>query len=184
MTKLSILIPYTEDRADMVLDLVHNIQEQSTIEDVEILTDVHPTDSIGTKRNRLLQMANGDYVCFIDSDDEISDDFVSELMYGINNGYDCCSLRGVITWDGVNPEIFEHSIRYKAYATTSNAIKYERYPNHLNCIKASIAKRFVFPEINHGEDTDWATQVFNSGLINTEHFIDKVLYHYQYRRNK
>ena len=61
---------------------------------------------------------------------------------------------------------------------------YERYPNHLNCIKSSIAKQFKFPEINFGEDTLWADKVFKSGLIKTEHFIDKVIYHYKYITNK
>jgi hypothetical protein len=93
-------------------------------------------------------------------------------------------LRGIITFDGETPELFEHSIKYKEYKTVDNPVKYERYPNHLNCIKSSIAKQFKFPEINHGEDTDWATQIFNSGLIKTEHYIDSVMYHYNFITRK
>jgi hypothetical protein len=54
----------------------------------------------------------------------------------------------------------------------------------LNCIKASIAKQFKFPEINHGEDTQWATQIKESGLLKKEVYIDKILYHYQYVTKK
>jgi glycosyltransferase involved in cell wall biosynthesis len=140
--------------------------------------------TIGEKRNRLLSDANGEYVAFIDDDDTVASDYVDTLLMALSTSPDCVSLRGVITWDGANPELFEHSIKYSAYATTTNPIKYERYPNHLNCIKASIAKQFKFPEINHGEDTDWATQIKESGLLKKEVYIDKILYHYQYVTKK
>ena len=84
----------------------------------------------------------------------------------------------------MNPEFFEHSIRYKSYSTTDNIIKYERFPNHLNCIKKSIANQITYPEINHGEDTDFAHKLYASGLIKTEHYIDNVLYHYKFITNK
>lgn len=141
--------------------------------------------SIGYKRNWLLDKAEGEYVAFFDDDDIPSKDYIKHIMEGINKGVDCVSLRGVITWDGQNPEIFEHSIKYDEYRTNHTGVpKYERFPNHLNAIKASIAKQFKFPEINHGEDTDWATQIKNSGLIKTEHYVDAVTYHYQYVTNK
>lgn len=63
-------------------------------------------------------------------------------------------------------------------------VTYERYPNHLNCIKSSIAKKFKFPETNHGEDTDWATQIHKSGLIKTEHYIPEIIYYYDYKSKK
>ena len=94
-------------------------------------------------------------------------------------------MTGVITWDGNNPEVFEHSIKYKAYRTNDTGpIKYERYPNHLNIIRSDIAKQFRFPEINHGEDTDFATQIFKSGLLKKETTIDGVMYHYDYKAKK
>lgn len=184
MASLSILIPYTKERLKMFSSLRAELIKQSKGFDVEILRDPREELSIGEKRNWLLDKASKEYVCFIDSDDDVSRDYIEKVFDGINKGVDCCSLRGVITWDGRNPETFEHSIKYKAYQTTNNDIKYERYPNHLNVIKSSIAKQFKFPEINHGEDTDWATQMFNSGLIKSEHYIDKVIYYYKYVTNK
>lgn len=193
MASLSILIPTLPSRKPMFDDLVKKLisQYQSKGYDVEILFNVKLyqsygfVESIGAKRNYLLDIAKKDYLCFIDDDDDVSEDYLDKVFEGINKGVDCCSLRGVITWDGLQPETFEHSIKYNAYATTKfNEIKYERYPNHLNVIKASIAKQFKFPEINHGEDTDWATQIFKSGLIKTEHYIDSVIYHYKYVTNK
>jgi len=185
--KLSILISTIQVRQHELNSLLTSLETQICKYENEIevlLQSDNGEASIGAKRNLLLSKANGDYVCFIDDDDEVSEHYVDYIMEGISKAPDCCSLRGVITWDGENPELFEHSIRYKAYATTTNDIKYERYPNHLNCIKASIAKQFKFPETNHGEDTEWATQIFNSGLIKTEYFIDRIIYHYKFITNK
>lgn len=184
--KLSLLIPSMSSRKDKLWALVTELYNQKKhFDGVEICILIDDKDmNIGRKRNRLLDMAGGKYVAFIDDDDMVSSNYVERLLEGIALGVDCCSLLGVLTWNGKNPELFEHSIRYKEYRTAepTKGVRYERYPNHLNCIKADIAKRFRFPEIDFGEDTDWATQVFKSGLIKTEHYITDVLYHYQYNR--
>jgi len=186
--KLSILILTIPERSEMLVKLIGELTRQiyhanCNPNDIEVLNNPY-NGSKGDKRNALMFKAKGDYVCFVDDDDEVSSDYIDQLLVGIDKGVDCCSLKGIITFDNETPEIFEHSIKYKEYKTTDNDIMYERYPNHLNCIKSSIAKQFKFPEINFGEDTDWATQIFNSGLINTEHYIDKVLYHYKYVTHK
>lgn len=190
MMKLSILI-CTQPHREFYLHRILNhliVIRTACGEDIEIVNDPHPTDTIGTKRNRLLQSAKGEYVAFIDDDDLVSLDYFKLLFEGIEKGVDCCSLKGIITEDGQNPLLFEHSIRYPMYRTIADSVhgevRYERYPNHLNCIKASIAKQFRFPEKNHGEDTDWATQIYNSGLLKTEHYIPEVIYYYEYRSKK
>jgi glycosyltransferase involved in cell wall biosynthesis len=191
--RLSILICHLPKLAHLLKRLMVTLQPQidevskySTGKSVEILIDEHPTESIGTKRNKLLKAAKGKYVCFIDDDDFVSDNYIPLLFEGINQDYDCCSLTGEITEDGKNPLIFQHSIRYKEYKTNTpdKPVRYERYPNHLNAIRSSIAKQFKFPEKNHGEDTDWAAQIFKSGLIKTEHWIEDVIYMYDFRSKK
>jgi glycosyltransferase involved in cell wall biosynthesis len=157
---------------------------------IEVLSDDHPTDSIGAKRNRLLERAAGEFVTMIDDDDRISRNYIKLLMEGICNDVDCCSLLGVITTDGEDPHYFEHSINYPEYKTNANTdfrsggVKYERYPNHISCLKSCVAKAFRFPETNWGEDTDWATQIKNSGLLLREHQINEVLYYYDFISNK
>lgn len=186
--KLSILIPHTTKYKGFLERLTECLEPQVTTKDeVEVLFNIDDGQmSIGKKRNILLEKSQGEYISFIDSDDLVSDDYIEKLMEGINKGVDACSLKGMITEDGVNPLVFEHSIKYNAYKTNNpqELVRYERYANHLNCIKSTIAKQFKFPEINHGEDEDWATQIFKSGLIKTEHYIPEIIYFYEYRSKK
>lgn len=187
--RLQILIPTLPERREMFerLGVALAIQAQEfPFGEIGFLHDSGPRGvSIGTKRNHLLSKATAEYVAFFDDDDWPEPNYISSIMEGIEKGVDCCSLRGVITWNGQNPEVYEHSVRYSAWRTNhTGPIKYERYPNHLNAIKREIAQQFRFPETNHGEDHDWSTQVFNSGLIKTEHYIDYPIYNYQFVPNK
>lgn len=185
MALLSILIPTLESRGELLRNCLDSLNHKDYKDKVEILLEYDNGEySIGAKRNILLDRSIGKYVCFIDDDDIVATSYLKNIFEGIAKGVDCCSLRGIITFNGNNPEYFEHSIRYNEYKTTDNTIKYERYPNHLNCIKSSIAKQFRFADINHGEDTDWATQIHKSGLIKIEHYINDVMYHYKFITNK
>src|SRR3990172_2819334 len=186
---LSILVPSLESRSHELVnpkaDLFRQIIHCKAEDDVEILTDIDNGEmTIGAKRNRLLSRAGGKYLAFFDDDDFPASNYIEKLLECIKTDCDNCSMTGVITWDGERPEIFEHSLKYKEYKTTTNPVKYERYPNHLNVIKSSIAKQLKFPEINHGEDTDYATQIFKSGLLKKETAIDGILYHYNYKTHK
>lgn len=184
-TLLSILIPTIKKRKLVFNRLMTELVRQIGDLPIEIIhTDEEPPVTIGTKRNKLLSLAKGKYVCFFDDDDYPTEDYIPTIFEGIIKDVDCVYLRGVMTTNGKNPEIFEHSIKYNLYKTTGNEIKYERFPNHLNTIRASIAKQFKFPESNWGEDTQWATLVFQSGLIKTEHYSDKILYQYLYNSKK
>ena len=199
--KLSILIPTTPDRFEVLSRLLHLLRQQigdaDTItsddiksiysKDVEILIYNTPLaaeggPSIGQKRQRLLNIAQGEYVSFFDSDDMPKDEYISEIMKGIYLGVDCCSLKGIYYINSVPVKPFIHSIRFQKY--DENDQFFERYPNHLNAIRADIAKRFRFVNKNHGEDTEWATQIYKSGRLKTEFYIEDVIYHYYDKTNK
>lgn len=183
--KLSILIPTLHSRVRCFT----RIHERLTAlidpykNDVEIVVEVDNGEmSIGAKRNLLMQCAKGLYVAFIDCDDDVTDWYIEALMEGIETGADCCSLIGEITFDGQNPKTFIHSIQYNSYFEKDNV--YYRPPNHLNCIKRELAIKIPFPEKNFGEDTDFAMALCRSGLLKTEHYIDRGLYYYKYITKK
>ena len=185
---LSILIPIHE-RDHKKFQLLHDSLLYQIGYGKHDVVDIYPylnkgEHSKGHYRNELLSWAKGEYVCFVDADDRVSDDYIETLLEGIKTKPDCISLRGEITVDGGPIEIFEHSLKYTCWKTTDNKIKYERNPNHLNCIKSEIAKQIKFPEINHGEDHKWSDLLFNTGLLKNEYYTDKILYYYDYISSK
>lgn len=186
---LSILICTLPKREYMFRELVVFLSSQVIDFDegaIEILFDDSEVDSIGEKRNRLMGRAKGKWLCAIDDDDKVSSNYIKLLLEATESDCDCASLKGEITIDGGIPEIFEHSIKYNEWKTNPKGsdIRHERFPNHLNLVKASIAKQFQFPEKNFSEDFDWSTELHNSGLLRIEHYIPDVIYFYNFISNK
>jgi len=181
--KLSILICTLETRKALFDVLLAELKKQSKGYKVEILSDCdNGEQTIGAKRNKLLQKAKGDYICYIDDDDWVDSEYISKIMEALERNPDCVQLIGVMNTNGFNTVRFDHSINYGVYSN-HNGIYY-RPPNHLNPIRREIAQKFDFPESDFGEDTDWALQIRDSGLLKEEEPTFKVLYHYRYKTNK
>lgn len=178
---LDLLICHLPEREPFLRRLRGILDPQLTPR-VRILVDDSRSKSIGEKRNDLLARAAATYVAFIDDDDRVGANYVALLQAGMNEGVDCCSLTGEITVDGAYPRPFIHSTRYRAYFEEAGC--YYRYPNHLNCLKTEISRRFRFPATNLGEDLDFATQMFKAGALRTEHEIKETIYFYDYRSTK
>lgn len=180
---LSILIPTLPERRHLLDDLVKELEKQTGTLPVEILTD--PRDrriSTGEKRNALLARARGEYVCFFDDDDKPADHYIYSILSALRENPDCCNLYGIMTTNNANPVRFVHSIKYREYFEEDGVLY--RPPNHLNVIRRSIARHFKFPEIVFGEDTAWAMQLCQSGMLRTEAHIDETLYFYRYDSRK
>lgn len=190
MIDLSILIPtHIRDIHNLTyLSAILNIQAENAGLNIEILTHIDSGIlSTGDKSNKLMSIAHGKYLCRFDADDKPTDDYMRVMRDGIRSNADCISLRGMLYIDGVIDGIFEHSIKYNQYRTINareGEVKYERFPNHLNAVKSSIAKQFTYPNKTISEDTEFATKMYNSGLIKTEHYDSRIIYLYQYRTVK
>jgi len=184
---LSILICTLEKRKTVFDVLIARLERQrdelSLGKRIQILSKCDNGEmSIGAKRNWLLDRAQGEYLCFIDDDDSVDEEYTKKIMEAIVDKPSCVMMIGVMNTNGQQRKRFEHSIKWWSYGEQNNV--YFRPPNHLNPIRADIARRFKFPETDHGEDTDWAMQIRYSGLLENEIEIDKVIYHYNYSSKK
>lgn len=182
--KLSILIPTLpiREKLSSVLFLKLKEQKKAFPEQIEILTNDNTSISIGAKRQLMLQAARGEYLCFIDDDDRIVDNYIELVMAGIATNPDCCSLNGIMTTDGKNPKPFKHSIDYDSMYERDGV--YYRPPNHLNTVRASIAKQMKFPDWERSEDSNYCFQLRDSGLVKVEYKIEPTLYFYDYVSDK
>jgi glycosyltransferase involved in cell wall biosynthesis len=153
------------------------IKSQDKTGEVEVLTYVDEGKmSIGSKRNCLLRMATGDYVAFVDDDDDVSDDYVAKVLQAIESECDCCSLSGRIIFSDGYARNFYHSLKYESWIDDHEKKEYYRPPNHLNAVKRSIAANVVFPSFNSGEDRVYSMSL--RSRIKTEAPIDGVIYIY------
>lgn len=184
MPALSILILSIDSRAELLARLLATLQPQLT-DDVELLTLIDNGErSIGAKRNELMLRARGRYVCFIDDDDLVSDDYVAALLDATRLDPDSIGFRLRYSIDGAFDADALHTIRNAKWETVNRdgAKVYLRTPNHLNPVRRSIALAHPFPEINHGEDHAYSDLI--KPHIRTEVYIDRVMYRYLFRTRK
>lgn len=181
---LSILILSIETRAKLYARLMAILKPQIT-DAVEVLDHVDNGERpIGQKRNELMEASTGRYVCFVDDDDLITDDYVARILEAAKLEPDAIGFRLRRLVDKKYDADAIHSIRNDRWETITRDGKrvYLRTPNHLNPVRREIAIRHRFPETNHGEDKDYSERIRPE--IRSEAFIDRVLYTYEYRTNQ
>lgn len=184
---LSILIATIEKRKKHFEALYEKVSRQiagnSLSGAVEILFLLDNKEhSIGSKRNKLIDMAKGEFVVFVDDDDDVSDDYVPLVYKAIteNPDIDCIGLKGLITFNGKRPRHFIHSLQYKEYFAKEKTLY--RPPYHLNPVRREIANKYKFEDISYSEDVDYAMKMLRDGALKKEYFIDKVIYYYHSSR--
>jgi len=179
--KLSILICTLEERREQFETLYNNLLEQVEGKSVEVLYERDNREmTVGEKRNKLMNRAKGEYLCYVDDDDEVSYDYIEQILIAIITKPDCVGINGVIYGFGV-PKRFIHSIKYKAY---TDGMEYHRPPNHLNPIRSDLAKTYTFKKLNFSEDTDYAMHFVKNRILNSEVMIEENIYFYNYNVQK
>lgn len=191
MILLSILIPSLSARSDFLTDLTTRLLAQrseiAADDIVEIVPDVDKREiSIGRKRQRMLEKSKGEYVVFIDDEDEVSPLYVREVVAAIKkNKPDVIGFAGWMTTNGGGYEKFEISKNLEyTVRKEKNMVIYHRFNNHLSPIRRAIAIKIGYKDLPFAEDYDYALRLKGSGLIQTETYIDMPLYHYRYVKNK
>jgi hypothetical protein len=171
---LSILILTISGREKQLPELMKCLEPQKH-PNVEILIDKRKRLKIGTKRQDILEKAQGKYICFVDDDDLVHPYYISMILTAIKDSPDCVGINGIMTTDGKDPKQFIHSIKYKKWYD-ENGIYY-RTPNHLNPVLKGLALKVGFKAIQHGEDHLYSHALFP--LLRSEVYIENPIYHYR-----
>lgn len=175
---LSILIPSLKKREKQLNQLLDLLVKQKT-SDIEIVAMVDSGElSVGTKRQQLLEKANGRYISFVDDDDTVSQTYTSSILKSIRLEPDVVGICGIITTDGNNPKKFIHSLRYRTWSEDSAA--YYRNPNHLNPVKKELALKAGFLDMNCGEDREYSKRLLP--FLKSETMIDEIMYYYLFSK--
>lgn len=172
--KLSILICSSPSRLKP-FNTIEELCRQAIGLPVEVLYlgDNHKVPT-GAKRNRLKQMALGDYVGYVDDDDNVEPYYVSELLKAVESNADVITFNVWITQNGKPKQPVYYSLEYP-HDRNGDGVYY-RVPNHLMYYKRELANKVDFPEITMGEDAKWAREIRKHAK--NQHHIDKFMYWY------
>lgn len=125
-------------------------------------------------RQDLVQGANSRYVSFVDDDDQLPEYYVDEVVKRLD-GVDYVGWQMQCYVDGVPLKPTYHSLRYGRWS--DDQLGFYRDVSHLNPVLTSIAKCVDYRDGDPPEDVAWADRM--RGRLVTEHYIDRVMYHYR-----
>lgn len=198
MIQLSILICSLESRIEKRSDLLRSLTdnlggyytekndridlkiERRIGKHVEIIicTD-NGQMKVGQKRNLLLDQASGNYISFIDDDDMVSYLYVELLLEKIKLNPDVIVFDVARYQNGKPDRMVSYGIEYKRDFNTRDV--YYRLPNHLMCVKKSLAQQVRFKRLNFGEDSDYAARMLP--FLKHQERINQTLYAYYFDDN-
>ena len=180
--KLSILVATIPNRINnYYLILMNNLIEQvKSYDDVELISFFdNKKRTIGRKRNEMVNVAQGEYIVFIDDDDRISPDYVKEIMTALyeNPNTDCVVFDVLSSTNGGLPVLSKYGIEYNfGYVQIENRLEWRSLPTHIMVYKSEITKRYGFGDVPSVEDTDFIIRAFRD--IKEQTRINKILYFY------
>lgn len=183
---LSILIASLDARNKQLASLLQNLQQQiqqcGAANMVEVLVRADDgTETIGAKRNHLIEQASGRFIVFVDDDDGVSEQYVSSLVQAIQGHpeADCICFPGEIYFRGKHPRLLVHSISFTQWCEQDG--RYVRPPSHITPVLRSIASAYQFEETDYSEDIDWSLRMSQDGVLRQEAVVEQVLYFYYSR---
>jgi glycosyltransferase involved in cell wall biosynthesis len=189
-TSLSVLILSLTERLDMASTLFKKLEKLCPFDDVEILILMdNRKQTITEKRNHLLNIAQGDYVAFLDDDDDVTDDYFKELVpicrenkYDVISFNQHCNVNGFefdVTFDYGNPI---EGVDYNFLSMNKN-YKVKRPPWHICAWNTKLARTEEFINIRNqynesSEDADWIIKL--NKKVQNPYKIEKILHKYVY----
>ncbi len=181
--KLSILIPSIPERKEQLHYLHKKLRSNPFVRYAcEILYDDSKRHdegglSVGYKRQALLDKAKGNYIWFLDDDDDFTPELFDQIDKAMEYGHDVISAKTLAYLDGT-PHIIDTSITYDNEQIHDGETK--RFPSVMNIYKREVALRVKFNDKNYGEDFEWSMAL---GL-QTEVKINEVWHIYNFNSDK
>jgi glycosyltransferase involved in cell wall biosynthesis len=167
-------VPARKDRLSRLMAVLQP-QVDKYQDEIEVLIFFNNFEySLGYLRQCLIEEAKGEYVCHIDDDDLVPEDYC-DTIFPLLDGVDYIGFKVKYIDGGKQMKPVYHSLKYPIWYEDDAG--YYRGVTHLNPLKTELALASGFPvEFNIGEDAEWAKHV----LAKTEHFIDREMYIYEH----
>jgi glycosyltransferase involved in cell wall biosynthesis len=169
---LDVLIPSVYARHAQLVALLDHLAPQLEPFDGRarvILARDDGEAAVGSKRNQLLLAATAEYVCQVDDDDWVHDDYVGRIMEALIERPDYVGWKLAYTVDGLPQKPAIHSLTNSGWGETDDL--YLRTISHLNPMRRELALLGLPFQPGFGEDKAWADRVAATGRVKTEVYI-------------
>jgi glycosyltransferase involved in cell wall biosynthesis len=154
--------------------------------------------TFGAKRNAIAAIAQGEYLCCFDDDDEPHPRFLELVLKAIEQkpdviGYKVACYGYAQTNGEFDPSIMEPadvSIKYDGWYNNRNGFKYVRCPHHIVPVRAEHVRAIGFKPMHHGEDHEYSIRLRDAKrddgtpLLRKEVYIDEFMYIYLFAAHK
>lgn len=179
---LSIMIASLPERKDKLARLLAILEPQITDESELLVFVSNKAETLGQKRDRMIRAAVGRFVCFVDDDDIVADDYVSLVTEAIKNNpdIDCVGFAGTLECPNGTVYKERYTIQNRDRMGRFNNV-YECFVGHITPIRRDIVLSVGFKSVDFGEDSEFCKQIMP--LCQKEAYIDKVMYRYIVRLN-
>lgn len=183
--KLSILIPSIPERKEQLNYLLKKLRSIDFVRNhcEIIINDGIRQDegglSVGFKRQALLDKAKGDYIWFLDDDDDFEPTMFDNLkmhMDAYNWDVICAKTLAIING---KEYIINTAISHENEQLHDNG-EIKRFPSVMNIYRREVALRAKFADKNYGEDFEWSTSLRLFSGLN----IDEVWHIYNFDSDK
>jgi glycosyltransferase involved in cell wall biosynthesis len=177
---LSILTPTIKGREEQLLFLCQKIENQTNRKPVEYVEHLALCDnrarSIGAKRQALVDIARGQYIAFVDDDDDVSEDYVSQLLTAIESNADVVTFQQRAIYNGLESTVSFRLGQGDGAFTPGGITKRDAW--HVCAWKRDVVDGCQFLETNYGEDLAWCVQARKRAR--TELHIPQILHTYRH----
>lgn len=174
--RLSILLAALESRP---WNLIYGKLLQQQTAQVEILVEVDNGEATsGAKRQKLLDRATGDYIVYVDDDDDISDYYTSSILRCLEGNPDVLGINLLFFRNGIRRELW----RFGDYV--NNRARGKMCVNHLCPWRREIATKVAWcPELGNMDDHLWFQPLYHAPMRLRIARLDEAIYRYQYNDN-
>jgi hypothetical protein len=175
--KLSVLIPTITEREAEANALFRSLENRVKGRGVEILMmRENLLCGIGEARNKLLRAAGGEYITFLDDDDDLLEGYFELVLSAIKRGKDVVSYDQHAVVDGAEGRI-TCRLGYEVGQFRPGGVA--RRPPWFWCAwRRELACAYAVPQVRKNEDFAWLQHLWMEA--ETETHIPQVLHRYQF----
>lgn len=180
---LSVLIPSLPERLPKLRELLDCLGNQADPRmEVIVLTD-NRKRSLPAKRNLMVDMAQGEYLCHIDDDELLAPDFFASVEPELQHGVDLVHYDAGVSFNR-SPEfrvttILGAAIEHPQHLPDGRYSDITRPPWMWCCWRTDFACRFPFNEhVGYGEDWTFLEKALPE--VKTSRRIPRVLFRHRW----